>query len=126
MELVLLMDQAVDAAQGLPLGDHQQGQDVKQDVRSGQQGRQPADGDEDGLTEEEKDVLGPLLLEKKGKPETEPFLGMTGGVDDRDALLGRLRDSDKRLLLTEQARRQEEELFLGLLPDFLGAGNLNG
>ena len=43
-EFGIFMDQPGDAAEGLPLDDHQDGQEVEEDIRPGQEGGQTAHG----------------------------------------------------------------------------------
>ena len=65
---MLRLDGPVDAPEGQPLGDHQEGQGIKGDVRAGEEGDQPAYGNEDRFDGQDEDVRGPLFLKEEREP----------------------------------------------------------
>lgn len=110
-ELVLLAGQPVDPLQGPPVGNHQQSQGGEGDVRAGEQSGQPAEREEERLSDENKDMLGPLLVQKQGKPPPDALLRPEAGVVDGYGFVFGFQDADEGLLLAQDSGGRTVSFF---------------
>ncbi len=75
-------ENAADSTQGLPLDDHQHGQEIEKHIGAGQKGGQPAERENDCLSGEDEDELCPLPMEEKNQLVPSRLLALGDvGVD---------------------------------------------
>src|SRR4030042_1486037 len=83
-EVEFPVGQLVDPLKGPPVREDHQGQGGKGDVGAGEQGGQPAERKKERLSDEDQDVLGPLLVQNRGTPQPGALRRPQAGVADRD------------------------------------------
>ncbi len=116
-ELVFPVENAADAAHGLPLDDHEHGQDIEDDVRARQERGQGREGQDDRLAGQDKNVTGPLPLEEKEQSRPDGPVVVTPRVEDAERALARPPAALEGLFLQKGAGAEAGDLFLGRLPD---------
>jgi len=120
-ELECFFQGSFDTPESLPVGDHQQSQDSEENVRAGEEGSQSADGKEEGLSDQQEYVFGPLPLEEEVKFHLHLFFVRLSGVEYLDFILIEFQDFSECLLLPQDPLREQHQFFFGRFPEFFPA-----